>query len=205
MPETGKDFPSLNGINLMSGPSSAPASATGSQLSLLERSNTLGSGMLQQHPQQPPSGQSMQQNHGQSQPSPLNQQTGKDKDSESEGRQLTAIYRPDDGGEWKEKLRLSHEASEQARFREGHVGMLVGTTWDRRREDDEFVKDDDGDVDDEDTNVVGEGEGSKVWKAKRTLRKSVASSVLTCVRGLILLLAIWMPFEPSLSTQMNCV
>jgi striatin 1/3/4 len=166
MPEAGKDFPTLNGINLMSGPSSAPASS-GSQISLLERSNPLGSGMLQH----PPSGQSMQQNLGQSQPPPLNQQIiDKDKDAESEGRQLTAIFRPDDAGEWKEKLRLSHEASEQAR----QSGMLgSGSAWDRRRDDDEYMKEDEGEVEDEETSVVGESEGNKVWKAKRTLRKSV--------------------------------
>jgi striatin 1/3/4 len=105
------------------------------------------------------------------------QQGDKEREAESEGRLLTAIFRPDDTGEWREKLRLSHEASEQARSaREGQIGLLSGiNSWDRHRDDDDDVKEEDGEVDDDDTSVVGEGEGTKVWKAKRTLRKLVSS------------------------------
>jgi striatin 1/3/4 len=153
MPEAGKDFPLLNGLGMMPGPSSAPA-ASGNQIPPLERNNSLGSGGMihTQHQQQ-----QMQQGMGQH-----NQQMDKDKDGD-EPRQLTAIFRPDDAGEWKERLRLSHEA-EQAR-------QTGAASWDRRDDDD--GKDDEGEVEDEDSGVVGEGEGTKVWKAKRTLRKLV--------------------------------
>lgn len=157
MPEAGKDFPLLNGLSMMSGPSSAPATS-GNQIPPLERSNPLGGGgmMHSQHQQQ----QQMQQGMGQAQQMQLhNQQMDKDKDGD-EPRQLTAIFRPDDAGEWKERLRLSHEA-EQAR-------QAGAASWDRRDDDD--GKDDEGEVEDEDSGVVGEGEGTKVWKAKRTLR-----------------------------------
>ncbi|KAF7322674.1 Striatin-related protein [Mycena chlorophos] len=170
LPDTGKEFPMINGnMNLMSGPSSAPASA-GSQMHNLERSNPLGSGILQlqhlQQQQQPPQQSSpnmslMQQNVVPSQTLPP-QSAERDRDID-EPRQLTAIFRPDDAGEWKEKLRLSHEASEQARFaRESQQG------WDRRSEE-EDVKDEE-EVDEDDTSVVSDGEGNKMWRSKRTLR-----------------------------------
>jgi len=157
MPDTGKDFPLLNGIGMMQGPSSAPA-PSGNQIPPLERSNPLGGGGMlhSQHQQQ----QQMQQGIGQPQQLQLhNQHMDKDKDGD-EPRQLTAIFRPDEAGEWKERLRLSHEA-EQAR-------QAGAASWDRRDDDD--GKDEEGEVEDDDSGVVGEGEGTKVWKAKRTLR-----------------------------------
>jgi striatin 1/3/4 len=170
LPEAGKDFPLLNGHALMSGPSSAPVSS-GQQVPLLERSNPLNSGSAQQQ-----TGPTSQPSPSQSQSSPTIPQGDKEREAESEGRQLTAIFRPDDAGEWKEKLRLSHEASEQARSaREGHSGSLSGVNpWDRHQDDDDDVKEEDGEVEDDDASVVGEGEGIKVWKAKRTLRKLVS-------------------------------
>jgi len=164
MPEGGKEFPLLNGINLISGPSSAPASGP------LERSNPMGAVMLQQQLQPSTTGQNqMQQHHnlGHLQ----SQQPDKDKEPESEPQQLTAIFRPDEGGDWKEKLRLSHEAQSRA----DRVSSSLLGSWDRRREDDDDVKDEEPEVEDEDSSVVGESDGnSKMWKAKRTLRKSVA-------------------------------
>jgi striatin 1/3/4 len=186
MPEAGKDFPLLNGIGSMSGPSSTPS---GTQVSNLERSNPLNSAMVQQL-QQHQSGQPGQQIHQQQQnPGPLplsqmqGQQTDKDKDGE-ESRQLTAIFRPDDEGEWKEKLRQSHEASEQARL-ERQSGMLASasTSWDRRRDDDDEAKDEETEVEDDESGVVGESDGNKVWKAKRTLRKSVTSILASAVHS----------------------
>ncbi|KAF7311631.1 Striatin-related protein [Mycena kentingensis (nom. inval.)] len=170
LPETGKEFPMLNGnMNLMSGPSSAPA-GSGPQMHNLERSNPLGPGMLQlqQHMQPPPQQSSpnmsmMQQNIVPSQaPVPLN--TDRDRDGDSEPRQLTAIFRPDDNNEWRERLRLSHEASEQARSaRDAQQG------WGQRGDDDDGSNEE-GDVEDDETNVVSEGDGGKVWRPKRTLR-----------------------------------
>ncbi|KAF8919545.1 WD40-repeat-containing domain protein [Mucidula mucida] len=152
----------LNGINIMTGPSSAPAS-TGAQMQPLERSNPLGSGILQQHvpgaPMQSTSQQQQQQQSpaGPSQPPPSlsDTQNEREREPDSEPRQLTAIFRPEP--DWKERLRQSHEASEQARLaRESQM-------------EEEELKEDEGDVDDEE-NVETEGEGSKMWKTKRTLR-----------------------------------
>lgn len=192
MPEVSKEFPVPNGLSLMSGGSSAPS---GSQPSTLDHSGLLSSGVVpsQQH-QQAPGGNAAQQIQQQPQqqqtqsgqvPQPLNlsghQSKGKEKEGEAEPTQLTAIFRPDDAGEWKEKLRLSHEASEQARLeRAGQAsGALSGAaSWERRaREDEEDTKEDEPDVEEEESGEVGEGDGTKVWKAKRTLRKSVSSSL----------------------------
>ncbi|KAJ7090211.1 WD40-repeat-containing domain protein [Mycena belliarum] len=188
LPETGKDFPILNGnISLMSGPSSAPA-ATGAQVPNLERSNPLGSGMLQlQHmPQQSqqssPNPAVMQQNVVPSQPPSLPAGERERDREDNEPRQLTAIFRPDDAGEWKEKLRLSHEAEQASRFAREQQG------WDRRDDDD--GKDDDGEVDEEESSVVSDGEGNKVWRPKRTLRNH-----LDAVRALA-----FHPHELSLAT-----
>jgi striatin 1/3/4 len=207
LPETGKDFPMLNGnMNLMSGPSSAPA-ATGSQVPNLERNNPLGSGMLQlQHmPQQPQQSSSpnpasmMQQNVVQSQsPSSSNAGGERDRDGDSEPRQLTAIFRPDDAGEWKEKLRLSHEAEQARLARENQQG------WDRRSDEDEG-KDEDGEVDDDESSVVSDGEGNKVWRPKRTLRKCVPLHRLSFRRLILTRRSVtWMPFGLSRSTHTNC-
>ena len=89
-----------------------------------------------------------------------------------ENRQ-TAIFRPDDAGEWKEKLRLAHEASEKARLaREFQTGTSSDPgIWDRHVEEEDEAKEDEVEVEDEETTLSGDGEGTKLWKAKRTLRK----------------------------------
>ena len=80
----------------------------------------------------------------------------------------------DDAGDWKERFRLSQEGSEQARHQLNNSISGAGA-WERRaREDDDDGKDDDAEGDDDDASVMSEGEGTKVWKAKRTLRKSVS-------------------------------
>jgi striatin 1/3/4 len=108
-----------------------------------------------------------------------NIQDDKYRDYQSENRQ-TAIFRPDDAGEWKEKLRLAHEVSEKARLaREFQTGASSDPgIWDRHGEEEDEVKEDDGEVDDEETTLGGDGEGTKLWKAKRTLRKLV--ELLSC-------------------------
>ncbi|KAJ7871503.1 WD40-repeat-containing domain protein [Mycena olivaceomarginata] len=170
LPESGKDFPMLNGnINLMSGPSSAPAASAG-QIHNLERNNPLGSAMLQlQHMQQQQPQQSsspnpalmqQQQNVVPSQ-SPQSSSNAAGGERDEEPRQLTAIFRPDDAGEWKEKLRLSHEAEQARLARESQQA------WDRQEEE---GKEEDGEVDDDESSVVSDGEGNKVWRPKRTLR-----------------------------------
>lgn len=157
-----------NGINLMPGPSSAPAS--GNQL---ERSNPMNSISLQSHLQQSSVSQSMGQSQT-GQPTPAMSDKDKDGGEGSEAkRQLTAIFRPDDAGEWKERLRLSHEA-EQLKVQA--AATTGASSWERRREDDDEVpiRDEEPEVEEEEGTVVGEGEGAKLWKAKRTLRKSVS-------------------------------
>ncbi|KDQ60581.1 hypothetical protein JAAARDRAFT_31547 [Jaapia argillacea MUCL 33604] len=170
MPEAGKEFPVMNGVGLMSGPQTAPASSA-QQMNPMERMNPLTSGMLQQQ-QQPPMMQQQQQHQSslnqiqQQQPPP---QMEKEKEDEREPQQLTAIFRPDE--DWKEKLRMSHEASEQLRLERAGPSMSGAASWERRtREEDEDGKDEEAEVEDEEAAVVGEGEGMKAWKAKRTLR-----------------------------------
>jgi striatin 1/3/4 len=164
LPEASKEFPLLNGMSTISAPTSSGTSNGGSQLSLLERNHHPNTGMVQQ----PPLSQLTQP-----QEPPSNSQTDKDRDAESDNRQLTAIFRPDDAGEWKEKLRISHEAAEKTRLaKEFHQ---TEGSWDRQQEDDDGGKEEDGEVEDEESTLVGDGEGTKHWKAKRTLRKLVPS------------------------------
>ena len=166
LPEAGKEFPLLNGLSSMSGSISSP----GPQLPILGRSSPLASVMVQQQTplSQLPSPASTQASSSNS------NQDDKDRDYQSENRQ-TAIFRPDDAGEWKEKLRLAHEASEKARLtREFQTGTSSDPgIWDRHGEEEE-VKEDEGEVEDEETTLGGDGEGIKLWKAKRTLRKLVS-------------------------------
>ncbi|KAF4604036.1 hypothetical protein EYR40_001219 [Pleurotus pulmonarius] len=164
LPEAGKDYPMPNGINLMPGISSAPAS--GNQL---ERGNPMNSISLQSHLQQSSGSQSMGQSQA-GQPTPAMGDKDKDGGEGSEAkRQLTAIFRPDDAGEWKERLRLSHEAEQ---LKAQAAATTGASSWERRREDDDEVpiRDEEPEVEEEEGTVVGEGEGAKLWKAKRTLR-----------------------------------
>ncbi|KAH9966499.1 WD40-repeat-containing domain protein [Russula dissimulans] len=155
MPEAGKEFPLLNNMNVIStsAPGAGPSSG-GSQVSGLERGPNIVSLPSQQNPLS--QYQSLQQPNGQSPPH-------REKDEtilESQSR--TSIYRPDDKGEWREKLGLPYG---------GPAGTLADSAWDRRpREDDEDVKEDEPEADEDESNVLGEGEGTKVWRTKRTLR-----------------------------------
>jgi len=157
LPEAGKDFPVLNGHSLIPGPSSG-STTTGP---LVDRSNPIGTAQSSATIAQP--------SMSQAQSSPMSSQGEKEGDSDS--RQLTAIFRPETG-DWKEKLRLSHEASEQAKLARGSMGGA--NSWDRHREDEDESKDEEGEADDDDATVISEGEETKVWKVKRTFRKLVA-------------------------------
>lgn len=178
----GKEFPMLGSgassgtMSVMSGPASAPAS-TGP----LERTNPLAIAGYQQQQQapihvqpQPPQENQLQRNVAASQP-PSQPQTQLQQQQQqqdgigqipvprSEGdfpKPLTMIFRPDDGGEWKEKLRSSYEQ---------HVQQWRET----EEEDPEEVGEEDDEA--ESVGVVDEsdGETTKIWKAKRTLRKCV--------------------------------
>ena len=165
MPEVGKDFPLMNNMNVISNPAPAAGpSSTGPQVSALERApgivplpsqqNSLG----QYQSSQPPNSQPTSLQSGQT------SDADKDKDEATfESQSRTSIYRPDDKGEWREKLGLSYTSP---------TGALADSAWDRRpREEDEDVKEDDTEVEEDESNVLGESEGTKVWRTKRTLRK----------------------------------
>ena len=115
----------------------------------MERAGMLGSTLLQPQPPQ----QQQQQPGGGVQPphadqAPAQPQPDANKVTEATGQpgSLTAIFRPDDEGEWKEKLRLAHEASEQARAGQaGGSGISGAASWERRsREEEEEKKHTDG-------------------------------------------------------------
>ncbi|KAG9318142.1 WD40-repeat-containing domain protein [Chiua virens] len=177
----GKEFPMLGAtpgsgsMGVMSGPGNAPPSS-----GPLDRSNLLtigGPGMYQQHQQAPVSAQPQQsqesqlqrnlapsQSPSQPQTQPPQQQRQQDgieqtpsirQDSDIP-KQATMIFRPDDAGEWKERLRSSYEQ---------HVQQ-----WRESDEEPEEVAEDDDEA--ESLGVVDEadGESTKLWKAKRTLR-----------------------------------
>ena len=173
VPEIGKDFPSLNGISLSTG--SAPPSTSVS----LDRG--VSSQQLQQPLQQPL--QDVQQIQLLPPPQLSEnkecEQLDRERPSETEASQLTAIFRPDEAGEWKERLNAMRQASQNANARRPDgLGLsdehfVVGAaSWDgRTREDEEDGKEDDEDNDVDEVNVTGEADGGKVWRARKTLRK----------------------------------
>ena len=164
MPEVGKDFSMLNGMGLISGPSTAPAAP---QTNPLDRPGLAGPGVLGQQggQAQPGLGQQVQQQQQQSQ---AQQYPGEPKDRDEPDQPLS-----DDGADWKERFRMSQEGSEQARHQLNNTISGAGA-WERRgQEDEDDGKDEDAEVEDDDASVISEGENTKSWKAKRTLRKSV--------------------------------
>jgi striatin 1/3/4 len=164
MHDAGKDFPLLNNMNSMSTPAPTAGPSTAPQVSSLERGPGIvtlpsqQSSLAQYQSPQPPSSQSASVQSG--------QMSDADRDKEEtmfESQSRTSIFRPDDKGEWREKLGLPYT---------GPTGALADSAWDRRpRDDDDDVKEDDPEVEEDVSNVLGEGEGTKVWKTKRTLRK----------------------------------
>ena len=210
---SGKEFPLMGGtpatntVNLPSVPASTPPS-TGS----LERGSTLapaGSALYQQ-PQQQQQAQQVSQTQDsrseQSQSSPQSQraqplppllhdsaQTLESRAEEQPSKPQTAFFRPSstDAGAWREKLRASYEQ---------HM--------ERWRDTEEDETEEVGEEEDESEGVgvvvdEGEGEGSKLWKSKRTLRRSVRRFTgwrqLTMSRSPVT----WTPYAPWLSTLLN--
>lgn len=76
-------------------------------------------------------------------------------------KQQTAIFRPDEN--WKEKLKLSHEAAQRAMAEGSDIGA---ESW---RVD--HSKDEDTEAESDSESVSSEGGNAKTWKVKRTLRK----------------------------------
>jgi len=127
--------------------------------------------------------------------------------TQEEPAQLTAIFRPDDAGEWKEKLRLANEAHERSlslRHPGGNVGSAsssgssTGSAWDLAEDGVPPLPDDEEPEDD--STLVDEG---KKWRPKRTLRGYF--SAFHSGAALTLLLVTLMLFEHSLSTPRRCV
>ena len=180
MPDLPKEFPQM--MNMGPG----PPSVQGSQITALDR-NVQQSQQTQQPPAGPSGAQQQQEQPSQmAQTQPQQQQLPpqlqpqsleKSHDGDIEPQQLTAIFRPDDAGEWKERLRMSHEAAERERLERTGEPLAGGVaSWERGGSVDELDggKDVDEDDEEESTTSFGEGaetDGSKLWKAKRTLRK----------------------------------
>jgi striatin 1/3/4 len=181
MPEVGKDFGMLNGMStILPGPSSA-ASSTG-QNNPIDRTGILGSALLQsQQQQQQPQNVTGPPLQVQLQPaSEILPQSAQLQSESREPSQLSdpdsgpnTIFRPEPAGEWREQS-PSHEADST---RAGGSLISDATSWDHRtRDEEEDTKaDEEPDVEEEDDAEVEDGEGNKVWKNKRTLRKSVSA------------------------------
>lgn len=151
LPEAGKEFPILNGLNNQGPNASHPQNAEQNASLAQQQGASLGSG-----PQLPVPPQQQQQ--------PLDQRpesgsAEKEVEHENSG---TAIFRP--GDDWKEKLRQSHEAAKN-RVSDQPESSSDVTGW----ADEGELKEDENGLDDEDS--VVEGEGMKTWKPKKTLRK----------------------------------
>lgn len=174
VPEVGKEFPALNGVQMMNGPMTAPAS-TASQGPILDNRNASGSnGNTQTNAQQqgPQSAGSFQQQPSQGQIQTLQLEGSQDpnaKDTQedrSERQQITSIFRPN--SDWREQL-------ERARS-ESQGGSTSGVSaWEGGKEDEEVDKEDVEMDDDEAASTVSDDDG-KVWRPRRTLRKSVTST-----------------------------
>jgi len=132
--------------------------------------------------------------------------------TQEEQAQLTAIFRPDDAGEWKEKLRLANEAHERSMSLRQPGGTLgsasssgssAGSVWDLVDDGVPLLPDDE-EAEDEST-LVDEG---KKWRPKRTLRGyvdvPVPFSAIYSGALLTLVLVTLMLSELSLSTQRRC-
>lgn len=86
----------------------------------------------------------------------------------------TAIFRPE--GNWKEQLRLSHEADQAARAQAQVQGWESGSSEGEGEGGEEEEEEGEGESEVGVGSEAEEGEEAqdgKVWKAKRTLRKSV--------------------------------
>ncbi|KAI0781213.1 WD40 repeat-like protein [Trametes elegans] len=164
IPEVGKDYSTLNGV--ASGPSSAPA-ASGPQVNPFDRPGLTAPNMFGQPQIQVPSGLSQQVQQPQYQLSPQQPQhpyQGESKEREEHEQPLS-----DDAGDWKERYRLSQEGSEQTRHQLNNNISGAGA-WERRGREEEESKEEEEEEEEDDSSVMSEGEDTKVWKAKRTLR-----------------------------------
>lgn len=133
-----------------------------SQQQPTQQTTTATQQQQQQQPQQP----STSSESGSVEPFPSSQSDGQSSESDKDKNPFTdgpatAIFRPDDKDEWKERLRRAHEAAAES-------GIANISSW-RTRDDDDDGKEED-DVEDDVSSVLGDSDGAKVWRTKRTLR-----------------------------------
>ena len=175
MPEVGKEFPILNGMSIL--PSSSPAPRGGPGMVPVQPQPQPPLSGTMSHPYQQQSQQQLQpqpqppQQAGQPVPQPQGQDADKDRDA-AEAQQVTAIFRPDDAGEWRAKLKMAHDAAQA-----GTIVASGAASWDPRvgQEADDEGKEEEGEVDEDESGALDDSNGAKAWKPKRTLRKSVAA------------------------------
>ncbi|KAI0085434.1 WD40-repeat-containing domain protein [Irpex rosettiformis] len=176
LPEVGKDF-LVNGMTLLPPAPPPPPGSGANQSNPIDRTGILGSLVPQQQQQQqqtstgPPVQVQLQPATEQQQGTQMQDDKelpqGPDQDDVP-----TAIFRPDSAGEWREKLRQSHDA-ELARAQQAGGSTLSGAlSWERRSryEDEDLKTEEEPDVEDEESTEIEDGEGNKVWKNKRTLK-----------------------------------
>ncbi|KAF8644144.1 hypothetical protein AX16_008671 [Volvariella volvacea WC 439] len=170
LPEVGKEFaPAVNGSNPVPNPSLPPPPAP----QPTDRNNSNPS-LIAQHMQSP------QVQVGQQTPPPQpyqppSQPQGQSRDREKElessrGSLANMFNRPEEINQWKDSIQQHQEAVEPTRRGAQVAPTNEATPWDVRGGNDEDGKDEDPEIDDDESTAVGEGEGAKVWKAKRTLR-----------------------------------
>ncbi|OSD02797.1 WD40 repeat-like protein [Trametes coccinea BRFM310] len=167
MPEVAKDFSTMNGMP--SGPSNASA-AGGPQTNPFDRSSMSGSNMFVQPPQaqgaqasSQPGPQQVQHMMQQGQPIQQSYQ------GESREREEPEPPLSEEAVDWKERFRLSQEASEQTRHQLNN-NISGADAWERRTREEDDGKAEEEEEEEDDSSVMSEGESTKVWKAKRTLR-----------------------------------
>lgn len=183
VPEVGKDFPVLNGAPILAATNGA--SGSGPQIPLIDREHRVSPTpsviVNQPLPSQPAS--SLQVFPSQQQQTPaqlqtvlvpgiqLQQSNTDDKETPLDGQEpqlQTAFFRPDN--DWREQLQGRAE-----KF--GTQAQLSGSSaWEGGiRDNDDYVKEEETELSDEETTSSVSEADSKIWRPRRTLRKSVAS------------------------------
>jgi striatin 1/3/4 len=189
VPEVGKDFPIVNGTSLTASASSIPSSSEQS-INLADRDARVTNGpngpSITQGPQQQQQQQSQVGQQGQynqlsasiNHAPPLQvpmlqqqpQEEAKNAESPPEPQQLTSIFRPDD--DWKEQLARARAENSQQQQQQQSSGA---SAWDiGLKEEEDEGKEDESVLEDEEASPSGEKDG-KIWKTRRTLRKSADS------------------------------
>ena len=188
VPEVGKDFPVMNGVAMVNTTSAIPAIG-GQPVPLVDReprmtngpsmSSNLNGSQPQLSGQQAPFPQqqvSLQQ--AQSMQVQMQQQE-KEMKNMTEPQQLTSIFRPDD--DWKEQLaRARAEKSSQQQQQQQPSGA---SAWDVGVKDEDDDSKEENIIDDEETSSTSEEDG-KIWRTRRTLRKSAYSEYVTISNSL---------------------